>query len=91
MSYKRNYPNSCSLFRKRSLKEVKANFCVDLHFFHNLPSVLSFLNFVTECFDKNGSTRLMIHQSYFFINVLLIHRSRLSALISCICGTEICV
>ncbi len=92
MSYKRNYPNSCHLFRKRSFKKVKANFRVDFAPFYGLPSVLlSFLSFATECFDKNFSNGLMIHQSYLLINVLLINRSRLLALIDCICGTEICV
>ncbi len=29
MSYKRNCPNSCPLFRKRSFEKVKVNFHVD--------------------------------------------------------------
>ncbi len=92
MPYKRNNPNSRPLFQKRSFKKVKANFRVNFAPFYNLPSVLlSFLSFAIECFDKNFSNRLMIHQSYFFMNVLLINRSRLLALIDCICGTEICI
>ncbi len=89
--YKRNYPGSFPLFRELSVKKGMANFCVAFEAFHNLPSVLlSLLIFVTECFDKHFLTRLMVHRGYFFMNFLLIDRSRLLALIDCICGTEIC-
>ncbi len=91
MLYKRNYPNSCPLFRKLSFEKVKANFRVDFAPFYNIRSVLlSFFVFVTKCLDKHFWTRLMILRGYFFIKVPQINRSRLLALIDCICGTEIC-
>ncbi len=92
MLHKRNYPNSCPLLRKLSFKKVKANFRVYFApFLQPSFSLVEFTYFVTECLDKNFLTGLMILRGYFFIDVLLKNRSRLLALIDCICGTEICV
>ncbi len=69
MSFKRNYPNSCSLFRKRSLKKVKANFHVDFATF--LQHTFSLVEFSQLCdwmlrqtifnqIKKNFTTMLVI-------------------------------
>ncbi len=86
MLYERNYPNSCPLFLKRSFKKV--NFRIGFAPFYNSPSLLlRLLIFGTKCFDKNFYTRFMNHWGYFFINFLLINRSRLLALSDCICDS----
>ncbi len=73
-------------------QNIKLSYSKQLRITCNLPSVLlNLLIFGTKYFDKTLLTRLMIHQSYFFINVLLINRNRLLALIDCISGSEICV
>ncbi len=53
MLYKINYPNSCPLYRKGSLKKIKVNIRGDFAPLYNLPSILlgSFI-FGTECPDK---------------------------------------
>ncbi len=67
---------------KSVFKKSRPIFVLVLHLFYSLPSVLlSLLIFVTECLDKNFLTRLMILRGYLFINVLLINRSWLLALI----------
>ncbi len=46
MLYKRNYPNSCPLFRKRSFENVKANFRADFAPFLQLTlSLVEFTHF----------------------------------------------
>ncbi len=79
-------------FENAVLKKVKANFRVDFAPFLKLTfSLVEFSQFYDWMFRKNFSNRSMIHQSYFFINVLLINLSRLLALIDCIYSTGICV
>ncbi len=88
---KESIPLRVLCFENAVLKKWRPIFVLILHLFYNLPSVLlSFLSFATECFDKNFLNRLMILQSYLFVNFLSMNRSRLLALVDCTCGTEIC-